>query len=740
VTDRERIATTTPPTPATKLIAPALRPEIIPRARVLWELQTATKRPLTVIVAPAGYGKTTAIVQWLEHADVEHAWLTLDTHDNDPQWFAGRLLAALDRALPGRFDGAQRALQAGSDLRVTVVPLVINALAERAGEPFAIAVDDFHLISDAACHELATELIDLLPRDVSVVIASRTMPPLRLGRRRTASVLAELGPEDLRFDREESERLLNATLGLALDRAHIEQIDDRVDGWPAGVALIATAIEARGDGTRVLDAIAASRDDLEVYLIEEVVEAARPEMRDFLRRTSILTCLNAPLCEAVLGDPRARVLLDEVRHENLFVTAVDAEGEWLRYHHMFAEALAAELQRREPHLVGELHLRAAEWFVRAGMFDEAIEHALLSGDGPRAAALLAANWLALASERRYTTIRRVLDRLPEDRGEFGPLCEALELVCMTYEGVDQRYTCERAMALAERHGDDPQVRLVVDDLLISPFYGDIGRAVEIGREAWERYASDPQVQLRLASSLAMVLWFAGEYQEVRQLLEPRLHVDQPLVTKVFTLATLAMTAADEGDDELAERYAREAMGDVEAARAETALEFTGLPWVLAETLRRRGKLDEARHHLSRGLEAEERRPGSVGHALALTYDAQLALSERDRPRALRSASRAREIIDSYPDLGTLDTRLARIEVELGEASDTALLGTEPTPSEIRVLELLATNKTLAEIAAELYLSRHTVRSHQRRLYRRLGEATREAAVAAALERGLLDGR
>jgi DNA-binding CsgD family transcriptional regulator len=182
------------------------------------------------------------------------------------------------------------------------------------------------------------------------------------------------------------------------------------------------------------------------------------------------------------------------------------------------------------------------------------------------------------------------------------------------------------------------------------------------------------------------------------------------------------------------------MAEVEAVGGETATEFASVPVVLAEALRLRGKLEEARGHMSRGLEAEARRPGSVGHAVALVYDAQLALSERDRRRASTSVSLAREIIDRYPDVGTLDARLARIEAGLEGMQDNALLGTPPTRSEMRVLELLASNKTLPQIADALYVSKHTVRSHQRRLFRRLGATTREDALAAARERGLLDPR
>lgn len=727
-----------PPTTATKLLVPAPRPESIRRARLVLALETAVQRPLTVVSAPAGYGKTTALAQWLERSSVEHAWLSLDAHDNDPRWFATRLLAALDRALPGRLEAAERALHSGSDPRETVIPLAVNALAERTGRRLAIVLDDYHLISNAACHGLARDLVDALPGGVGVVVASRTTPPLRLGRRRAAGTLAEIGPEQLRFEVEEVERLLNGSLELDLEREQIDLIDERAQGWAAGLALIATALTGRRDRAEFLEAVARSRASLDAYLTEEVLEGVTPALRDFLCRTSILSRLSAPLCEAVTGDPRARDQLDEVRRMNLFVTAVDPDGTWLRYHQVFAETLARELERREPSLVGELHRRASEWFEEAGMPDEAIEHALVAGDGPRAASLLAATWLPLVTDRRHVTIRRILDRLPEGRGELGPFCEALDVLCMVYEGVDQRITAERAKRLAAAHGDDPQVRLLIDGVLISPFYGEVGRAVELAREAWTRYADAPEVQQQLVGPVALMLWFAGDYDGVRALLEPRVRLEQPTFIKVWTLAILALTAADEVDPELAERYAREAMAEVEAVGGETATEFTGVPWVLGEALRLRGKLEEARRHLSRGLENEARRPGSVGHALALTYDAQLALAEGDRRRARRSARRAREIVGTYRDLGTLETRLSRVEAALDGSADNALLGSHPTGAELRVLKLLESDRTLAEIAAELYVSRDTVKSHARRLYRRLGASTREGAVAAARERGLLE--
>lgn len=727
----------TPPTTTTRLLTPELRRDSIARERILSALAAAAAHPLTVISAPAGYGKTTALVQWLEQSGSEHAWLSLDLHDNDPRWFVARLLATLDRALPGEMEAAERGLGAGADLRTTVIPLAVNALARRSGPPLAIALDDYHLISDTTCHELTVQLVDAIPAGAHVIVASRTPPPLRLGRRRAAGTLAEVGPQDLRFELEETERLLNGSLDLGLDRSQLQEIDARVHGWAAGLALIAAALVGRQDRDGLLTAMAASQASFDDYLVEEVLDAAGPELRRFLRRTSILERLHASLCEAVLDDPRARELLDEVRRMNLFVTALDPEETWFRYHQLFAATLAGQLERREPHVVGQLHRRASAWFQDAGMTDEALEHALAAGDGPRAASILADSWLDLIGDRRYATVRRTLERLPDDRGAFGPLCQALDLLCLIYEGVDQRLVCERAEALAEQHGDDPRVRLLVDSMLITPFAGDIGRAAAIGRAAWERYADAPEVQQELVGPYALVLWFAGEYDDVRTLLEPRVRLEQPTVTKVWTWSILALTAADEGDGEVAERYAREAMAEVERVGGETATEFTGVPAVLAEALRLRGKLEEARHHLSRALQAEAERPGSIGHAMALAFDAELSLAEGDPRRAETSARRAREIVDRYPDLGTLETRVAAIEATLHGSAQNMLLGTEVSPAEQRVLELLDSHRTLAEIAAELFVSRDTVKSHARRLYRRLGQSTRQGALTAARARGLL---
>jgi DNA-binding CsgD family transcriptional regulator len=243
--------------------------------------------------------------------------------------------------------------------------------------------------------------------------------------------------------------------------------------------------------------------------------------------------------------------------------------------------------------------------------------------------------------------------------------------------------------------------------------------------------------MHLVGPVALVLWFVGDFEGVRSLLEPRVQLEQPDFVWIWTHAILSITASEQGEADLAERYGRAAMARIEAIGGETATEFAGAWWVLGEALRQNGKLDEARRYVDQGLENEGRRPGSVGHALALTYDAKLALAEGDHRRARRSARRAHVIIGGYRDLGRAREILRRVETALDAPADNPLLGSRPTPAELRVLRLLESDRTFAEIAAELYLSRDTVKSHARRLYRRLGERTRDGAVAAARERRLI---
>lgn len=719
-----------------KLRMPELRPETIARGRVRRILASAGEHPLTVLCAPAGYGKTTALVEWLSTTEDDVAWLSLDAADNDPRRLWTHLLAALDDVIPGGTTDAAPATTGGPPATAAVVSLVTQTLAEQLAGRLVIVLDDYHLVTDAACHQLVAALLNGLSPAVRLVIASRSRPPLNLARRRAAGTAIEIGGDALAFRAAESELLLNGSLGLDLHADQIAAIDERVEGWAAGLSLVAASLAGRSHRDEFLESVTRARTDLAEYLVEEVLDALDPRMRDFLCRTSILDRLCAPLCVAVLDDPSAHELFAEAQRSNLFVTAAVGDGTWLRYHHLMAAHLQRDLGERSPALIPTLHRRAASWYEAKGMPDEAIQHAIAAGDGERAAEVLHGTWRRFVVERPVRTIRETIRRMPTDRGRFAEFCRALDALCMMGDGTDPRLVAQRLDALTSAPAS-PGVAPIVDQLRISPYYGDVGRAVLDGWTAWRRYHAQPDLRAWVAAQMGAVLWFADDHDGVREVLEPMVDEIPHPAARATGLATLALCAVDHGDGDQADRYARAAVGLAASCRTASSLALY-LPYIAhGEVLRRQGALTEAGEALGRAARATIGSPGSMQRALTLICQAQLQLAAHNRGCARANAAAARRIIDHYRDVGTLAGRLEAMEVALEGRGHGDLRGSEPTPAERRVLELLPSPLTLKAIAARLYVSPNTVTSHAQRLYRRLGVRSRGEAVVAARERGLL---
>ena len=365
---------------ATKLSLPRTRPDRLARSRLIQQLNEGMARELLFVCTPAGFGKTTLVADWAASARWPVAWLSLDPEDNDPARFWRYVVAALDRACEGLAEHVLPRLTAPTVLSSEgVVTVLANQLQARP-EEVALVLDDYHLIESESIHEGMAFLLGHLPPQLHVVITSRSDPPLPLARLRARGQLVELRAADLCFTPEEASALLREVWGLDLAAEGIAALDARTEGWAVGLQLAALSLRERPDPHAFLSALARTHRYVLDYLSEEVLERQPDRLRSFLLQTSILERLSGPLCDAVTGGTDSQELLEALERANLFLIPLDDERRWWRFHHLFGDLLRARLQRTEGAQLPELHRRAAAWCEQHGLIDEAIQHALASGD------------------------------------------------------------------------------------------------------------------------------------------------------------------------------------------------------------------------------------------------------------------------------------------------------------------------------------------------------------------------
>jgi len=344
-----------------------------------------------LVSAPAGFGKTTLLAEWLAVGaarptkESSAAWLSLDQGDNEPVTFWSYVVAALRSAVPGVGETATALLDAPAPPMTTVLTSLVNELA--AADPLVLVLDDYHLIETVEIHEAMGFLLDHLPAQVHLVIASRADPPLPLARLRARGELLEVRAADLRFTDGEAAAYFDG-MGLHLDAGDVAALEGRTEGWIAALQLAALSLRGRDDVATFIEGFAGDDRYVVDYLVEEVVQRQPEDVRRFLLETSILDRLSGPLCDAVTDQPGGRARLEALDRANLFLVALDDRRQWYRYHHLFADVLRARLLDEHPERVPDLHRRASAWHERAGDTTVAIEHALAAGDSDRAAGLV----------------------------------------------------------------------------------------------------------------------------------------------------------------------------------------------------------------------------------------------------------------------------------------------------------------------------------------------------------------
>jgi LuxR family transcriptional regulator, maltose regulon positive regulatory protein len=412
---------------ATKLYIPPVRTGVVPRARLIERLNEVLQRKLALISAPAGFGKTTLVSEWVASFGKPVAWLSLDEVDSDPTRFMTYLIAALQTIAPDIGKGALAAIQSPQlPLAETILISLLNEVATLP-DSFILILDDYHLIDSDPIDRALTFLLDHMPPQMHLVIATREDPSLPLPRYRVRGYLTELRATDLRFTLAEAADFLNRIMGLYLSEGDIAVLDKRTEGWIAGLQLAALSMKDREDITGFIQAFTGSHRYVLDYLIEEVLQRQSEHVRSFLLRTAILDRLCAPLCNVVTEQEDGKDLLDILERSNLFLIQLDDQRQWYRYHHLFAEVLQVRLTDAKPDLVPALHKRASVWYERNGLAADAIYHALAAKDFERAAALIELAVPEMRRNRQEVTAAELgwLKALPDELVRFRPvLCVA----------------------------------------------------------------------------------------------------------------------------------------------------------------------------------------------------------------------------------------------------------------------------------------------------------------------------
>jgi len=437
---------------ATKLFTPKRRTDIVSRPRLVQLMNDAVKRRFTLISAPAGFGKTTLISEWIPHSERCITWLSLDKNDNDVIRFWTYFVASLQTLHNALGSETLALLQAPA--RPSIEAVVTSLVNEIQGFPdiLALVLDDYHAIETRAIHEAMGFLLDHLPANMHLIILSRSDPAFPISRLRAKREMTELRAADLRFTQSESSHFLHDVMKVSITESDAASLTRRTEGWITGLQLAALSMQGQEDTSSFVKGFAGDDRHILDYLIEEVFKYQPDDIQQFLLRTSILDRLCAPLANAVTRGTNAREVLDHLENANLFLFPLDSVREWYRYHHLFADLLRVRLQRLHPEHVTDLHLKASAWFEANTLMEEAIHHALAAGAWDRAAGLIQDIAPLMLSRWRHGSIEKWIKPLPETILDQRPeLCSSLAAAHMQDANLDKS---EEYLQRAERAWKD----------------------------------------------------------------------------------------------------------------------------------------------------------------------------------------------------------------------------------------------------------------------------------------------
>ena len=620
---------------STKLRPSQVRPKLVARPRLIARLERDAGRKLTLISAPAGFGKTTLLVEWSREVAGDEgsvAWLSLDEGDNDPTRFLTYLVAALRSVEEDIGAGVLSALRSPEPPHIeAITAALINELAALPEEP-TIILDDYHVIDSEPVHGILSFLLEHLPPNAHLIISSRIDPPLQLSRLRARNHMMKLDAAELSFTSEEAATFLNSVMGLELSAEDIAALEQRTEGWIAGLQLAALSMRDRRDVSGFVRAFSGSHRDVLDYLAEEVLERQPESIRRFLLETSVLDYLSYSLCDAVTGRSDGQQMLERLERDNLFVVALDEQRHWYRYHHLFTDFLRTRLERESPERASELHSRAAEWYEGNALISVAVGHVLAAEDYDRAAELVEQVIGEMWFRAEVMTLLGWLEALPEGAKRRRPrllLEHATALMWVgRLEGVESLVgEAERIVDTAAEGTDEVSPSSVENihrpyllgyaaatrawhaNLLGNPQSG-----IEFARRALELLPDDPRPRTFAAFSLAAAYSFAGDFEAASAAFAEAAELGLAAGHDYLALEAMGYHAELQmarGHLHEADSILRRALGFA-AARGDVSLPATGEVQVaMGELLYEWDELDSAEDRLKEGVRLAER-TGQLG--------------------------------------------------------------------------------------------------------------------------------
>jgi LuxR family maltose regulon positive regulatory protein len=683
---------------ATKLYAPPVLGAAVRRPRLVQRIEEGLAGRVTLISAPAGFGKTTLAAEWRERTRVPVAWLSLDEDDREPLRFLAYLVAALQAVEPSLGERTARMLRSPQPPPAAAVAAeLVNELAGGTTR-LALVLDPYHVVDEGPLREVMTFLIDHVPPRLHLILTTREEPALPVARLRARGQLTELRADDLRFTHEEAVAFFRDAMGLDLGAEEVETLDRRTEGWVAGLQLAALSLRGRDDAASFVRSFAGAHRHVVDYLAEEVLRSLPAGMRDFLLDTSVLDRLCAPLCDAVTDRDDGAATLAELERANLFLIPLDDERRWFRYHSLFRGVLRAEAGRERNGGMEELHRRASAWFEAEGSAGDAIRHASAAGDTERAATLLEAAWRGMDRSFQVSSWHAWSREVPEQVLRARPVLSVAIAWALLDKGelaASERWLAPAEAWLAAREEEDAATarraheRAVADEaafralparIAAARAYAATATGDAAAGEAHARRAveaapdDDPGARAVPAGLLGLAHWRRGELDEALAALRLGSTAFRDLGDAA---ASLSFTFAI-ADALVAQGRLRDALRTYEDALLYAAdQEGPVLPGLaelhvgLAELSAERGDLAAAEEHLrtAEALGDDAVLPGDAGRLAAARARVEVALG--DAPAALAALDEADrlQVAGPVPDIRPTAATRARVWLAQGRLAE-----------------------------------------------------------------------